>query len=166
MPAPEPLATLTAVFVYTGVGREMLTRLKYRNQRASIGWLATAMATALPEHLHLNALTWAPTSAQRRRRRGFDQAELLARALGRKIGLPVVSVLRRIDAAGQTGLNRSQRVAAPEFAVRGSPQGAILVLDDVITTAATLRAAAYALLQAGVQRVDGVVAAATPITQH
>ena len=163
MSPPEPLSGLWAAFAYAGAGRELLARLKYRNQRSCVGWVASAMAGVLPPGLPAAAVTWAPTSAQRRRRRGFDQAELLARALGREAGLPVVSLLRRVDAAGQTGRSRSQRYRAPVFAPRRPPPGAVLLVDDVITTGATLQAAATSLIRGGAQQVDAVVAGATPL---
>jgi len=163
MAPPEPLSGLWAVFAYTGPGRELLAKLKYRNQRSSVKWLASAMGNALPAGLLAEAVTWAPTSPQRRRRRGFDQAELLARALGRDIGLPAFPLLKRVDAAGQTGRSRSQRFCAPAFAARRSPPPAVLLVDDVITTGATLQAAANCLVKAGAERVDAVVAGATPL---
>ena len=163
MPPPEPLAGLWAAFMYTGAGRELLARLKYRNWRSCVGWVASAMAGALPEGLAIDALTWAPTSAKRRRHRGFDQAELLARALSRETGVPVVKLLKRNDTAGQTGRNRSQRFHAPDFAACRPPPRSVLVVDDVITTGATLQSAAQTLIRAGAERVDAVVAGATPL---
>ena len=160
---PEPLAGLWAAFAYAGEGRELLARLKYRNQRSGVRWLGLAMAGALPPGLDVDALTWAPTSPQRRRSRGFDQAEMLARVLGREIGLPVIPLLRRVDAAGQTGRNRSQRSRAPVFDACRPPPAAVLVVDDVITTGATLQAAAKSLVGAGAERVGAVVAGATPL---
>ena len=159
----EPLSGLWAVFAYVGAGRELLARLKYRNQRSCVRWLASAMATTLPSGLAFDAVTWAPTSAKRRRQRGFDQAELLARALSREAGVPVVRLLRRVDEAGQTGRNRSQRFRAPVFAVRRASLSGVLVVDDVITTGATLQSAAQSLIRAGAERVDAVVAGATPL---
>ncbi|MDE0215868.1 MAG: hypothetical protein OXN79_04730 [bacterium] len=163
MAPPEPLSGLWAAFAYAGPGRELLARLKYRNQRSSVRWLASAMAAALPPGLAAEAVTWGPPSPQRPRCRGLDQAELLARALGREIGLPVVSLLKRVDAAGQTGRSRSQRFCAPAFEPRRSPPSAVLVADDVITTGATLQAAAKCLVGGGAERVDAVVAGATPL---
>ena len=163
MAPPVPLSGLWAAFAYQGPGRELLARLKYRNQRAAIGWLAAAMHLVLPPEPAADAVTWAPTSGQRRRRRGFDQAELLARALGRQSGLPVVRLLKRVDAAGQTGRSRSQRFSTPVFAACGPPPASVLVVDDVITTGATLVAAADTLVRAGARRVDAVVAGATPL---
>lgn len=163
MAAPEPLSGLWAAFAYAGAGRELLARLKYRNQRSSVVWLASAMAGIIPSGTDFDAVTWAPTSPQRRRRRGFDQAELLARAVGRQTGQPVVALLKRVDAAGQTGRSRSQRYCATVFAPRRPPPASVLVVDDVITTGATLQAAAKCLIRAGAQQVDGVVAGATPL---
>ncbi|MCY3960190.1 MAG: ComF family protein [bacterium] len=163
MTALEPLSGLWAVFAYAGAGRELLARLKYRNQRSCVRWLASAMATTLPSDLVADAVTWAPTSTRRRRQRGFDQAELLARALSRETGVPVVRLLRRVDEAGQTGRNRSQRFRAPVFSVRQASPSAVLVVDDVITTGATLQSAAKSLIGAGAERVDAVVAGATPL---
>lgn len=163
MAAPEPLSGLWAVFAYAGAGRELLARLKYRNQRSCVRWLASAMAMALPSGLAVDAVTWAPTAARRRRQRGFDQAELLARALSRQTGVPAIGLLKRVDAAGQTGRNRSQRFRAPVFAVCRPPPRAVLVVDDVITTGATLQSAAKSLIGAGAKRVDAVVAGATPL---
>lgn len=159
----DPLTGLWAVFAYTGAGRELLARLKYRNQRSSVRWLASAMASTLPSGLAVDAVTWAPTSKKRRRQRGFDQAELLARALSRETGVPVVKLLRRVDDAGQTGRNRNQRFCSPVFAIHRSPLSAVLVVDDVITTGATLQSAAKSLIGAGAERVDAVVAGATPL---
>ena len=160
---PEPLCGLWAAFVYAGAGRELLARLKYRNQRSSVRWLASAMVGALPSDFVVEAVTWAPTSHQRRRRRGFDQAELLARALGREAAVPVVPLLKRVDAAGQTGRSRSQRSRAPEFSSRHPPPATVLLVDDVVTTGATLQAAAETLIRAGAKRVEAVVAGATPL---
>lgn len=163
MAALEPLSKLWAAFAYAGAGREILARLKYRNQRSCVRWLASAMAMALPAGLAVDAVTWAPTSIKRRRQRGFDQAELLARALSRQTGVPVVGLLRRVDEAGQTGRNRSQRFRTPAFAARGASPSAVLVVDDVITTGATLQSAAKSLIGAGAERVDAVVAGSTPL---
>ncbi len=162
MVALEPLSGLWAAFSYEGAGRELLAQLKYRNQRSCVRWVVSAMAQALPAGAAVDAVTWAPTSPHRRRHRGFDQAELLARRLAREIGLPLVPLLRRMDAAGQTGRSRSQRYGSPNFDPRRRPPGTILVVDDVITTGATLQAAARALIGAGAQQVFAVVAGTTP----
>ena len=108
-------------------------------------------------------VTWAPTSPRRRRDRGFDQAQLLARAVARRLGLPARATLRRTSSTPQTGLDARARHLGPAFrALRPSP-GSVVLVDDVVTTGATLEAAASALRAAGATTVIGVTAAATPL---
>lgn len=142
---------------YDEAARSLLTGLKNRAERARVAELADAMAPLAPVLAGL-VVTWAPTGGARRRRRGFDQAELLARAVARRRGLPVVRLLRRLGGPAQAGRSRTERWVGPRFAARAwsSP---VLVIDDVATTGATLSAAAEALRRAGVPEVHGLVAA-------
>ena len=73
---PPALDSCAALLVYEGVARDLVTGLKYRNRRSALPRLAAALA-ALPVPV-VDEVTWAPTSAVRRRGRGFDQAELIA----------------------------------------------------------------------------------------
>jgi predicted amidophosphoribosyltransferase len=119
---------------------------------------------ALVELDPLDVVTWAPTATSRRRRRGYDQAELLARAVAAHVGRPCRPLLRRLDRAGpQTGRPRAERLArAPTFVARRRLGGNVLLVDDVVTTGATLHAGATALLVGGASRVQAIAAAATP----
>ena len=76
-PVPTGLDACRSLLTYDGVGRSLVTHLKYRRDRAALGWLAAGMA-ALVAPPAGTIVTWAPTTAARRRQRGFDQAELLA----------------------------------------------------------------------------------------
>jgi predicted amidophosphoribosyltransferase len=139
-----------------------VARLKYRNARAAVPWLAAAMA-AVVDRSGLQAVTWVPTTARRRRGRGFDQAEVLARAVARRLGLPCVRLLRRGAGPPQTGRHLAERRLGPRLTARGRVPSTVLVVDDVVTSGATLAAAAMALRSAGATRVDAVTAASTPL---
>jgi predicted amidophosphoribosyltransferase len=152
-----------AVLRYEGGGRRLMLALKYGNARPVVQALGGAMARRV-RHERIDVVTWAPTSAARRRRRGYDQAELLARAVAWRLGVPCRRLLRRLDEphGPQTGRSRAERLAGPVFVARRRVRGAVLVVDDVVTTGATLRAAEAALLAAGARSVRTVAAAATP----
>ncbi|MGH9033322.1 MAG: ComF family protein, partial [Acidimicrobiia bacterium] len=154
-----------AVFAYEGVARELVARVKYRQARAALPWLAAtvamAVAAACPSQ-SLDAVTWVPTTPARRRRRGFDHAELLARRVARALGLAVVATLRRGPGPPQTGLPSADRRAGPAFAVAAAVPKRLLLVDDVATTGGTLAAAARALRGGGAERVVAATAARTP----
>ncbi len=108
-------------------------------------------------------VTWAPTSAHRLRRRGFDQARSLARCAARELRLPVRGTLLRVDLAAQTGRSLAERLDPPRFRPLRGVRGRVLLIDDVLTTGSTLSAAAVALRGAGVAEVHGLVVAETPL---
>jgi predicted amidophosphoribosyltransferase len=150
-------------FGYEGVVREVVARVKYRNARAAVEWLAVAMAHALPPGRHHDVVTWAPTTRDHRRARGFDHAELLARAVAGHLRAPVRPLLTRAPGGAQTGQDRATRRHGPRFTARRDLSGRqVLLVDDVVTTGATLTAAAAALRRAGARHVDGLAAARTP----
>jgi len=161
---PPPLQALHAALTYEGVGRELVARLKYRDARAAVGWLAATMVQAMPAPLPGTVVTWAPTTAARRRHRGFDQAELLARAVARRAGLPTRATLLRAAGPAQTGRDLAHRTHPTGFRARHRVPRArpVLVVDDVVTSGATLAAAGRALVAAGAWPVTGLVAAVTP----
>lgn len=165
-PVPEPppagLAGLVALLRYEGPARPLVARIKYRGQRQALRWLATALAARVVALVGaVDLVTWAPTTTAHRRQRGFDQAELLARAVARRLGVPAVGVLRRRPGPAQTGRPAAdRRSSGPRFEVaRPPPAGArVLVVDDVVTTGATLRAAVAAVAAAGGRPVPAAVA--------
>ncbi len=151
-----------APLAFEGVARQVVHGLKYRNRRRVARYLAHVMVHRL-RLTGFDVVTWAPTSGSRSRRRGYDQAELLARAIAHELGLPCRRLLFRSHGAAQTGLTRAERLQAPEF--RARPMGQrlkVLLVDDVVTTGATLAAARAALEGAGIGEVVAVAAAATP----
>jgi predicted amidophosphoribosyltransferase len=163
---PAGLDGLHVLLEYSGPGRDLVARVKYRNARASIDWLGSAAAALLPASTveRTTTLTWAPTTSARRSKRGFDHAELLARRIGSELDVPVGKTLRRAPGPPQTGRTPAERRGQPgRFSVNGRLNGLVVVVDDVITTGATLSAAAATLRSAGAASVVGLVAAATPL---
>lgn len=161
------LDAVWALVDYVGPAREVVARLKYRNERSSIPWLASGMAALVRAgDPGPDLVTWLPTTATRRRDRGFDQAELLARAVARRGRWPMHALLVREAGPAQTGRNRRDRARGPTLAVRPRctelAGRRVLVVDDVLTTGASLIAAARALRRAGAASVVAVTAAHTP----
>lgn len=165
LPPPSGVDRCRAVVAYDGAGRELIARLKYRNARSALPWLAQAMAAAVRVGTQTPAfeiVTWVPTTSARRRQRGFDQAELLARAVGRRLRLPCVGLLRRGDGPPQTGRSLEVRRLGPVLTARRAVPNRVLVVDDVVTSGSTVAAAARALRGAGASCVHVVAAARTP----
>ena len=163
--APPPgVDELRAPLAYTGVGRELVARLKYRNARSVVAWLAARMA-ALVDQRTVDVVTWVPTSVERRRARGFDQSELLARAVAARLHRPCRALLRRGTGPAQTGLPAAARRRGPPLIaqVGGRVPQRVLVVDDVVTTGTTATVAAGALRSSGVRSVVFVTAARTPL---
>ncbi len=159
LPRPPGVTSCAALLAYDGVGREIVARLKYANARSALPWLADGMAGLATAPA--DAVTWVPTTPQRRRRRGFDHGRLLAGAVARRLALPCRPMLARLPGPPQTGRTRAERLDGPRLLV---PAGAalprrVILIDDVATTGATLSAAARALIAAGAAEVHAVVAA-------
>ncbi len=172
-PVEQAGVTLWAPVAYEGSARDLVCGLKYRGAAgladalaaqivasAPGAWLPAPAAPVVP------SLVPVPISRARARRRGFNQAALLAAALTRRTGLPLAGCLeRRRPAASQVGRGRRQRLAvlAGAFALRPglpAPERALLI-DDVATTGATLAACAEALRAAGCAQVAALTYART-----
>jgi predicted amidophosphoribosyltransferase len=158
---PAGIDAWAAPFAYEGVARELVARVKYRGVHSVTAWLADAMVAILGPPLPA-VVTWVPTTPSRRRARGFDHAELLARGVARRLTRPAREQLRRAEGPPQTGLPGAARRCGPPIAVRRSAPPEVLLVDDVATTGASLAAAAAALRSAGAVRVVALTAARTP----
>ena len=153
---------IRAAFVYEGVARDVVLALKQRRSRA----LATLIAEEMLSRLELeevDMVTWAPTSRQHVRERGHDQARLLAASFSRRLGARLHRSLLREGNRAQRGLSRRDRLDGPTFIASPFVKGKrILVIDDVVTTGATLTAAYECLVAEGASSVACVAVAATP----
>jgi ComF family protein len=139
---------------YDGVPRAVVAALKFRGSLPLAEPMAAKIADATGTLLDGHALVPVPPAPGRRRRRGFDPAEEIAAALARRTGLAVSRCLRRANGPRQVGRPRRERLASPPRvrATRPAPPKALLV-DDVVTTGATLMACATALRAAGAREV-------------
>lgn len=166
---PLVIEKIRSVALFDGVLRQAIHRFKYEH----LSGLAEPFGEMLADYWRREQLTadWlipVPLHPSRERDRGYNQSELLARHLARRVNVPVSSQgLRRTRVtAVQMTLNAAQRrenVAGAfecvEARVRG---GRVIVIDDVGTTGATLDACAQAVLKAGAVSVMGLTLARTP----
>ncbi len=149
-------------YIYSGPIRRALHRLKFHGQYRLARTMATWMAEGWARFaMEADILIPVPASPARQRQRGYNQAAMLARALGEHLALPVLpQALRRMRATpSQVGLARQARRANVQGAFAADPQWVrgkrIVVVDDVCTSGATLEACAAALYQAGARSVWG-----------
>ena len=153
-------------FSYVGLVRDLMLGFKYQNHRAVATLFAERLLVRLrtiPEVGRIEVVTWVPTTRERRMARGHDQAETLARILGRMLGVPVRKLLERETFGHQTGHSRKQRLVGVALRARTMTNPCtVLVVDDVVTTGATMRMAKQALYLAGAARVVCIAVAATP----
>ena len=165
---PPPLAEAHAAFVYGFPLDRLLPRFKFHHDLAAGRLLVGCMAESFATLPRPDALAAVPLHRARLRRRGYDQALELARPLARTLALPLLDgrLQRARATAAQSRLDADARRRNLRDAFRVRGQGAlpahVVLIDDVMTTGATLHAAATALRRAGVQRVDAWVCARAP----
>jgi ComF family protein len=166
--ALSPFAAGASLGPYEGALRVLVHELKYRGRRRVAVRLAETLASSsevrrLVAGAHV--LVPVPLHPRRERERGFNQSELLARALAERCRIPVARALvRREDTPPQTGLSAAARRAnvAAAFALRRRAAVAsrvVVLVDDVLTTGATARACARLIVDAGATEVRLLTAA-------
>lgn len=151
--------TATVLCSYEGVGAELVTAIKYENRRQALSPLVDALAATL--HSNFDAVVAVPSHPVRRRERGFDVPELIAKRLSKRLGVPVARPLTRVDNGAQQGRGRAERQGV-EFRASDRVPERILLVDDVVTTGATAVACALTLGLAGARSTSFVALAATP----
>ncbi len=160
----RPHQAARRVFVaslYEGVLEAAIRQFKYDRALGAAKALAPLLGGVVPAE-RWDAVVAVPSTTSRQRARGYNPAVLIARELAGSLGIPYHSLLRRLGQARQVGAKRSQRLSQLEesfYATGASPGGRILLVDDVVTTGATIHHCAQALRQAGAKSVDAVVLA-------
>ncbi len=164
-----PFERARAYGPYEGRLARLIQLYKYGGERA----LARVLASSLYELLQaerltqeIDGITFVPMSRKRQRERGFNQAELLARRLGRLTRKPVFSALHKVqETKPQEALSRAERLQNLKGAFASHGQAryeSVLLVDDVYTTGATAWECAQALKEAGYERVYVLTVARTP----
>ena len=163
------LDSFAAVWYYEGSVRSSLLRYKFYNARSySLSYgriLAMKLLREYPDGF--DVLTWVPVSRLRKLRRGYDQVELLAKAVGKELGLAPVPTLKKIR--NNRPQSRLKDPAARWANVLGAYRTlenadvkgkCVLLLDDILTTGATAGECARVLLSAGAKEVHCAAVAA------
>ena len=165
---PTPLDAVHAAFVYAAPLDRLLPRFKFHGDLAAGRLLAALMCEAAPSLPPDAAIAPVPLHRKRLRMRGYDQALELAKPLARVLDIPLRDdLLRRTRiTAAQSRLHADQRKRnlsnAFEVDSETASPSCVVLVDDVMTTGATLHAAAKALRKAGVARVEAWVCARVP----
>ena len=169
---PPPFAATVAALVYAFPTDRLLQRIKYGGRLALADWAGATLAVAAGGALAVRVpaerpdrIVALPLSAPRQRERGFNQAREIAARAARATALPLAAPLVRISGGPpQAALPWAERRSNVRgaFAVRADVRGArIALVDDVMTTGATLAEAASTLARAGAARVECWVVART-----
>ncbi len=169
-PAPPlslgaPLSSIAAAVAYCGPARSIVRAAKFAHHRDALSFAADRVAALRPPGIDL--VTWIPTTADRRRSRGVDVAEHIARIVAQQAGRPAMGCLIRLDRDRQTRASRHERLRGPSLVATVDLTGrSVLVIDDVITTGSTMRAAARELARAGAVEVHALAFASTLYDHH
>lgn len=149
-----------AALRYEGVGKEIVHSLKYGGYTTLVERLAAPlMAAAVDKERRFDLVVPVPLHRSRLARRGFNQAELLARGVARRLGAPVSAKLEAVRRTrDQVELSAGERRANVEgaYSARARVRGTILLIDDVFTTGATMSSCASTLVRAGADEVHAL----------
>lgn len=146
---------------YDVAAKALIYVYKFGRKQAAARPVARLMRQSLPYMRTDTIVTHIPTASGRVRQRGYDHAQLLAQELATQLALPYRPLLRRVTQTRQVGAKRSVRLEQMRHAFTcvdtHVSKSKVLLVDDLVTTGATLEAAAAQLRSAGVRRIDAVV---------
>ncbi len=154
---PQGLDRVWSSAAHEGVARDLVTALKFRRLLPVADLMADRIQWLAPANMLSGAIVPVPTASLRTMKRGFDPAAELAMALADRLDAPFHNCLVRRGGGRQLGKRRADRIGhPPDIHPRGKVPRSILLIDDVLTTGATLSACARALRQAGAVRVVAI----------
>jgi len=159
--APTEVALLEYVdkympmFDYNGNFRKAILAGKQAGRVDVIKQLAKLFGHFLLANLDLKGteVTWVPASKFAKRRRGFDQGKVIASSVVKGSDMRMARYLVRESHVSQTGKGRFHRLLGPKFRVIGEPPKTLLIVDDVVTTGASINAAANVFRKAGCTKI-------------
>ena len=164
------LASWTALWYYNGNVRRSLIRFKFYNARSNAVTYGRLLAMKLLEEYPegFDLLTWIPISPLRKIRRGYDQVELIAKAVSAELGLELTPALKKIrnnrpqSRIGDYSRRRANVLGSYEILPDADiTDKRVLLLDDILTTGATASEAGRILLTAGAKEVTAAAVAAS-----
>ncbi|MFC3861973.1 ComF family protein [Deinococcus antarcticus] len=150
---PHVTPHLVTLGAYRGVLRRSVRALKFSGVRDLAAPLGQALGAGIPAEWHVQAILPVPLHPRRLQERGFNQAELLARAIAREVQAPCLNALKRThytSAQAKKHAAERQHLTGAFQVTQPLPRGTILLVDDVLTTGLTLRACRDALIDAGI----------------
>lgn len=147
---------------YDARAKQLIHDFKFVRKQAAAKKIAQMMAETLPYLPPDTIITHIPTASRRVRQRGYDHAELLAAALSRELGLSRKKLLVRVTRTRQVGAKRAERIKQMENAFRAINdddlrKSTVLLIDDLVTTGATLESAAKCLKTSGAKSISAAV---------
>ncbi len=167
---PPAFSQASIAFAYVHPLDHLIHQFKYRHQLSSGKLLARLLLETCEQSPRPDLLVPVPMHWRKRWQRGFNQSELMARELGKKLGIPVLSACQQSHHHhSQKGLSRSERLKNQRKSFVLNPvlsaqlvDRHIALVDDVVTTTATVRALSELLIKAGAKQVDIWALARTP----
>ena len=162
------LSRITAPFIYTDAAKELITSLKFRKQKSCALPLSEALAKRVVEGFcdtDFDFVTFVPMTDKAKRKRGYNQSELIARGVAERLFIPCVEALIKTkDTPSQHHLSAEERRKIPSDAITHKDGAQIkgktvLICDDIKTTGSTLLACQRALVKGGAAAVYCAVAA-------
>ena len=161
----RPSSRLKHVWIgteYDGSAKRLIRLLKYERARMAARPIAERILESLPYLPAHTIITHIPTATSRHRARGYDQAELIAKIIAKQLGLRHAALLERFGQTRQVGSTKQQRIAqAAEMFRINMPEhtagASVLLIDDILTTGASVESAAKILKTAGAKEVNAAV---------